>query len=330
MARLGGRVNTGNGNKATVVPITGRTMCGGMGILCTLDGTTKNHLGYADYTGFGGGIAAAGITTPFGFGGANGCQTDADAGLVLMGHRYYDTRIGRFLTQDPAHDGGNWYAYVGNNPVNKTDPLGLYADPFSMDGNPSQGAVEAQTRINGGQDGESYNVSVNGKYSYSFTLSSFGNASNTGWGLGLGVAGQFVAGGYNHFRNYGPTSTQAKNFVGSAGYQDVLHQIANGQKSGGVDTGTAALYTLLQFDNGTQAQLGAFEWQFTDPNNSNKGIDIVNNITFNSLAYHIPQGLNYLGVPNPMGYLGGNTQFPLQWGGGNFGTIHQKIHLNFP
>ena len=199
-----------------------------------------------------------------------------------------------------------------------------------MDGTPSQAETEAQPRLNGGQDGESYNVSVNGKYNYSFTLSSFGKASNSGWGLGLGVAGQFIAGGYNHFKNYGSTSTQAKNFVGSAGYQDVLHQIANGQKSGGVDTGTAALYSLLQFDNGTQAQLGAFSWQFTDPSNSNKGIDILNDISFNSLAYHIPQGLNYLGVPNPMGYLNGNTGFPLQWPNGNFGTIYQKIHLNFP
>ena len=68
----------------------------------------------------------AGTTTPFGFGGGNGCQTDADTGLVLMGHRYYDTRIGRFLSQDPIGDGNNWYTYAENNPVNNTDPLGLF------------------------------------------------------------------------------------------------------------------------------------------------------------------------------------------------------------
>ena len=44
--------------------------------------------------------------------------------------RYYDPKAGRFITKDPlGFDGGdvNLYAYVGNNPVNYTDPLGLSA-----------------------------------------------------------------------------------------------------------------------------------------------------------------------------------------------------------
>jgi uncharacterized protein RhaS with RHS repeats len=42
-----------------------------------------------------------------------------------MGHRYYDTRIGRFLSQDPIGDGDNWYAYADNSPTNEIDPSGL-------------------------------------------------------------------------------------------------------------------------------------------------------------------------------------------------------------
>jgi hypothetical protein len=36
-----------------------------------------------------------------------------------------NTPLGRFTTVDPIKDGNNWYAYVGNNPVNFVDPLGL-------------------------------------------------------------------------------------------------------------------------------------------------------------------------------------------------------------
>ncbi len=110
-----------------------------LGNLWTLDGAGKSQLGYADYSGFGGTIASGGSGTVFGYGGANGCQTEADTGLVLMGHRYYDSRIGRFLTQDPAGDGNNWYAYAGNNPVNKTDPSGLMPLMSFPEGSSPQG-----------------------------------------------------------------------------------------------------------------------------------------------------------------------------------------------
>ena len=68
---------------------------------------------------------AGGTSTPFGYGEASGYQADGDSGLRLLGHRYYDSRTGRFISQDPAHDGGNWYEYAGNDPINSTDPTGL-------------------------------------------------------------------------------------------------------------------------------------------------------------------------------------------------------------
>jgi RHS repeat-associated protein len=41
--------------------------------------------------------------------------------------RYYDAAIGRFLSEDPVgfKGGGDFYAYVGSNPTNRIDPLGL-------------------------------------------------------------------------------------------------------------------------------------------------------------------------------------------------------------
>ncbi len=41
--------------------------------------------------------------------------------------RYYDPKIGRFISEDPLgfDDGVNFYTYVANNPVKFLDPLGL-------------------------------------------------------------------------------------------------------------------------------------------------------------------------------------------------------------
>jgi RHS repeat-associated protein len=65
--------------------------------------------------------------TPFGFVGQGQYQTDADTGLMLLGHRYYDASTGRFLSADPAQVGTNWYEYCDNDPLNRADPSGLYS-----------------------------------------------------------------------------------------------------------------------------------------------------------------------------------------------------------
>jgi hypothetical protein len=39
--------------------------------------------------------------------------------------RAWSGEEGRFITEDPARDGGNWFAYVGNNPMRYVDPTGL-------------------------------------------------------------------------------------------------------------------------------------------------------------------------------------------------------------
>ncbi len=52
---------------------------------------------------------------------------DAETGLSYNLNRYYDPKTGRYLQPDPAGDGLNPYPYVGGNPVNAIDPLGLCA-----------------------------------------------------------------------------------------------------------------------------------------------------------------------------------------------------------
>ncbi|MBM9538730.1 RHS repeat-associated core domain-containing protein [Desulfobulbus alkaliphilus] len=55
---------------------------------------------------------------------------DPESGLHYNWHRYYDPRTGRYITPDPIGLAGgmNLYAYVDNDPVNATDPMGLYRD----------------------------------------------------------------------------------------------------------------------------------------------------------------------------------------------------------
>jgi len=52
---------------------------------------------------------------------------DYDTGLYYYRNRYYDPELGRFITPDPLGPTANpnLYTYVGNNPVNYVDSLGL-------------------------------------------------------------------------------------------------------------------------------------------------------------------------------------------------------------
>ena len=69
---------------------------------------------------------------PLRYVGKEGYYSD-DTGLMLLGARYYDPLIGRFITQDPKRDGLNWYKYAGNNPVNDLDPNGTMSAKRFLD-----------------------------------------------------------------------------------------------------------------------------------------------------------------------------------------------------
>jgi RHS repeat-associated protein len=52
---------------------------------------------------------------------------DAETGFYYYGYRYYSPELGRWLNRDPIEEEGglNLYGFVGNDPVNRWDRLGL-------------------------------------------------------------------------------------------------------------------------------------------------------------------------------------------------------------
>ena len=60
--------------------------------------------------------------------GAAGMWWDPHLGIYHVRHRAYDPRLGRFLQPDPIGVAGGWnvFEYVGGDPANGIDPLGLY------------------------------------------------------------------------------------------------------------------------------------------------------------------------------------------------------------
>jgi RHS repeat-associated protein len=54
-----------------------------------------------------------------------GKQIDEETCLYYFNARWYDAELGRFVTEEPARDGTNWYEYCRNNPLGAVDPTGL-------------------------------------------------------------------------------------------------------------------------------------------------------------------------------------------------------------
>jgi RHS repeat-associated protein len=105
---------------------------------------TRDHLGsVCELTDISGDVRARYAYDPFGHMSRTGGSIEADFGfagllfapearLLLARFRTYDPDLGRWLSRDPLNkaeedQGPNLYAYVGNNPVNRIDPLGLRA-----------------------------------------------------------------------------------------------------------------------------------------------------------------------------------------------------------
>jgi len=61
--------------------------------------------------------------------------------------RWYDPTLGRFLTEDPARAGANWFAYVSNNPLRYIDPTGLGGESMKDRANEAKQTLEITAKL---------------------------------------------------------------------------------------------------------------------------------------------------------------------------------------
>jgi RHS repeat-associated protein len=108
-------------------------MFDGLGSERTVTNSSQTVTGTINHDAFGLTVNTTGSSTnPYKFAATSGYRDDGDAGLVLVGARYYDPQVGLFNTRDTFLD-QKPYLYCEHDPVNYTDPTGHGQTPSSIE-----------------------------------------------------------------------------------------------------------------------------------------------------------------------------------------------------
>lgn len=115
-------------NNLPIEQITGGTVTylsqDQQGSTTLLTDTSGKAVGSYAYDAYGNVTSHTGASTPLGY---DSQYTDAETGFIYLDARYYDPATAQFITADPITSlTGQQYSYSGNDPLNASDPSGLF------------------------------------------------------------------------------------------------------------------------------------------------------------------------------------------------------------
>jgi RHS repeat-associated protein len=255
-----------------------------LGSTVLLLGASGAQAGSYSYTPYGLATHTGTAATPLQY---TGQYTDAGTGLVYLRARYYDPATAQFLTVDPLVSTTHTpYAYVGDNPLNSTDPSGLIGIGGCVAGLLAMGWA--------GQEQDCLQITFNcssGEFQ-------FGGTTTKGVGLGMPAAGLGIGplvsnanqiadyGGW--FGDLGGGGSGALIGVGGDGFTG---QGANGQQIWGLSGTVGPAIELPEVFAGFEIHgTATYTWQST------------------FIGFNVYQGLDdvynaFTGILNPMSYL---------------------------
>ena len=130
---------------------------GSASLITNADGMLIQNLQYTPFGETFVDMRSGDFATPYRF---TGKEQDCETGLYYYGARYYDSRLGRFLSVDPLASkfpSYSPYAYTFNNPIRFTDPTGMEPEPpGGVWGGLRQRWNDFKNDVFGGSDGPSF------------------------------------------------------------------------------------------------------------------------------------------------------------------------------
>ena len=217
-----------------------------------------------------------------------GQEKDSETGKEAFELRLWDSRIGRWLTTDPAKQYSSPYLGMGNNPINGIDPDGAVYNPvYGSDGTPRGNTVEGFTGeaivYDGNLDFSGLSagdlIGSGGTYLSDFTFSSFtirddiiSHIVNANINDGLDIAGKITIQGTYADYNFSASDASPDNLFIRRGINrdsspvsdkhfeptvENLRDIINGHE--------VTLHTILDIPGGAKNHFNIYGQQVNHP-----------------------------------------------------------------